>query len=79
MKEKTIAGAALDVYEKEPPPADLPLFGLENIITTPHMAAMTDLAMANTAMDVCRGIIDALEGKRPKFLANPEVWEKRRC
>jgi hypothetical protein len=30
------------------------------------------------ARDASRGILDALEGKRPEFLANPEVWEKRR-
>jgi len=78
LLEKRIAGAALDVFEKEPPPADLPFFGLENVMVTPHMAAMTDLALINMAVDVSRGILDALEGKRPEFLANPEVWEKRR-
>lgn len=78
LKEKKIAGAALDVYEKEPPPADLPFFTLENVIVTPHLAAMTDLALINMAVDVSRGILDALDGKRPEFLANPEVWEKRR-
>lgn len=78
LKEKKIAGAALDVFEKEPPPADLPFFGLDNVIVTPHMAAMTDLALINMAVDVSRGILDALEGKKPEFLANPEVWEKRR-
>lgn len=78
LKEKKIAGAALDVFEKEPPPADLPFFGLENVMVTPHMAAMTDLALVNMAVDVSRGILDALAGKKPEFLANPEVWEKRR-
>jgi D-3-phosphoglycerate dehydrogenase len=78
LQEKRIAGAALDVFEKEPPPADLPFFGLENVMVTPHMAAMTDLALVNMAVDVSRGILDALEGRKPEFLANPEVWEKRR-
>jgi len=78
LKEEKIAGAALDVFEKEPPPADLPFFGLDNVIVTPHMAAMTDLALINMAVDVSRGILDALDGKQPEFLANPEVWEKRR-
>lgn len=79
LKEKRIAGAALDVFEKEPPPADLPFFGLENVMVTPHMAAMTDLALVNMAVDVSRGILEALEGKKPEFLANPEVWDKRRA
>jgi D-3-phosphoglycerate dehydrogenase len=78
LKEKKIAGAALDVFEKEPPPADLPFFSLENVMVTPHMAAMTDLALINMARDASRGILDALDGKKPEFLANPEVWEKRR-
>ncbi len=78
LREGRIAGAALDVFEQEPPPADLPFFGLENVMVTPHMAAMTDLALVNMAVDVSRGILEALEGKRPEFLCNPEVWEKRR-
>ena len=78
LKEKRIAGAALDVFEQEPPPADLPFFSLENVMVTPHMAAMTDLALVNMAVDVSRGILEALEGKRPEFLCNPEVWEHRR-
>ncbi|MCU0532206.1 MAG: D-glycerate dehydrogenase, partial [Syntrophales bacterium] len=78
LREGKIAGAALDVFEQEPPPADLPFFGLENVLVTPHMAAMTDLALVNMAVDVSRGILEALEGKRPEFLCNPEVWEKRR-
>ncbi|HQL90705.1 MAG TPA: hydroxyacid dehydrogenase [Syntrophales bacterium] len=78
LREGRIAGAALDVFEQEPPPADLPFFGLENVLVTPHMAAMTDLALVNMAVDVSRGILEALEGKRPEFLCNPEVWDKRR-
>lgn len=78
LRNGQIAGAALDVFEKEPPPADCQFFGLENVLVTPHMAAMTDLGLLNMAVDVSAGIIAALEGKRPEFLANPDVWEKRR-
>ena len=78
LREGKIAGAALDVSAQEPPPAALPFFELENVLVTPHMAAMTDLALVNMAVDVSRGILEALEGKRPEFLCNPEVWEKRR-
>lgn len=79
LKEKMIAGAALDVFEQEPPPTNLPFFGLDNVMVTPHMAAMTDMALVNMAVDVSRGIMEALEGKRPEFLCNPEVWDKRRA
>ena len=74
LESGVIAGAALDVFEDEPPSADLPFFALENVLLTPHMAAMTDLALVNMAFDVARGIIDVLEERRPQFPANPEVW-----
>ena len=44
LKEKKIAGAAIDVYQTEPPPKDHPLFGLENVVLTPHLGASTDEA-----------------------------------
>jgi D-3-phosphoglycerate dehydrogenase len=78
LKCRNIAGAALDVFENEPPPLDCQFFGLDNVLVTPHMASITDLGLINMALDVSTGIIDALEGKKPKFLANPEVWERRR-
>ena len=78
LEDKKIAGAALDVYEKEPPATDHPFLGLENTIATPHMAAMTDRSLTNVAVDVCKGVLDALEGEKPKFIANPTVWENRR-
>lgn len=78
LTEKRIAGAALDVFETEPPVPDLPILRLENILVTPHMAAMTDEALTNMAVDASQGIIDALQGNKPVFLANPEVWDKRR-
>jgi phosphoglycerate dehydrogenase-like enzyme len=42
LLKKKIAGAALDVFSKEPLPADSPLWGLENLLITPHTAALTD-------------------------------------
>lgn len=78
LKDKRIAGAALDVFEQEPPPRDLPFFGLDNVLVTPHMAAMTDLALVNMAIDVADGILDALEGRRPQYVANPEVLSQLR-
>jgi D-3-phosphoglycerate dehydrogenase len=75
LKEGRLAGAALDVFEREPPGKDMPLFELDNVLLTPHMAAMSDLALINMATDVSQGILDVLEGRRPQYLANPEVWE----
>jgi D-2-hydroxyacid dehydrogenase (NADP+) len=42
LRERTIAGAALDVFSKEPLAADSPLWDLENLVITPHTAAVTD-------------------------------------
>jgi len=50
-------------------------FGFENVLVTPHMAAMTDLALVNMATDVAGGILDVLEGRRPRYLANPQIWK----
>jgi len=74
LKDGTIAGAALDVFEEEPPSIDNPLFSLDNVLVTPHMAAMTDLALVNMAVDVANGIIEVLQNKKPQYLANPDVW-----
>ncbi|MCL6610218.1 MAG: hydroxyacid dehydrogenase [Peptococcaceae bacterium] len=73
LKEGRLAGAALDVFEEEPPAKDMKLFELDNVLLTPHMAAMTDLALQNMAVDVANGILDVLENRNPKYLVNPEV------
>lgn len=78
LKDGKLAGAALDVYEKEPPDPDLPFFGLENVVLTPHSAAMTDLALVNMAVDASEGILDVLEGRMPKYLVNKEVLRNAR-
>ena len=78
LKDGKLAGAALDVYEKEPPNPDLPFFGLENVVLTPHIAAMTDLALINMAIDSAEGILDVLEGRMPKYLVNAEVLRNAR-
>ena len=61
LKEKKIAGAALDVYEKEPPPKDHPLFGLENAVLTPHLGASTDEAQTAVSVEACKAIVAYLQ------------------
>lgn len=73
LVQQRLAGAALDVYEKEPPEKNMPFFTLDNVLLTPHIAAMTDLALINMATDVAQGILDFFEGRRPKYPVNPEV------
>ena len=70
-----IAGAASDVYEKEPTPEDNPLFKLDNFIGTPHIAAHTEESMRRSSLMVAEDVVAVLlEGKQPKYLV-PE-WLK---
>jgi len=68
MREKRLAGAALDVYWPEPPKGDFPLLGLENVLLTPHLAARTYTALENMSW-VVRDVVEVLEGRKPKYPA----------
>ena len=58
-----VAGAALDVFEQEPPPKDHPLLGLEQVISVPHLGASTQEAQLNVAIEVAKQVADALLGR----------------
>ncbi len=68
LRAKRLAGAALDVYWPEPPLADFPLLGLENVLLTPHLAARTSTAMENMSW-VVKDVIAVLNGDAPQFPA----------
>jgi D-3-phosphoglycerate dehydrogenase len=61
LKQKKIAGAALDVYAVEPPPKDSPLFALENVVLTPHLGASTDEAQTAVSVEAVKAIIAYLD------------------
>jgi D-3-phosphoglycerate dehydrogenase len=74
LKNGWIAGAGLDVYEKEPPDPDNPLFKLENVILTPHIAYYTKEAIWRLEMSAVEEAIRILQGKMPKNLVNKEAF-----
>jgi len=71
LKEGKIAGAALDVFEHEPP-GKTPLVELDNFIGSPHIGGVTTEAIDRIGMTVARDIVAVLKGQAPKFLANKE-------
>ncbi|MCS7136071.1 MAG: C-terminal binding protein [Nitrososphaerota archaeon] len=73
LKDGWIAGAALDVYEKEPPDRDNPLFRLDNVVLTPHIAWYTEEALKRLKRSVAEEAIRILNGMPPKSLVNKDV------
>ena len=69
-----IAGAGLDVWEDEPPPAYHPLLKFDNVLVSPHTAGITRQSRHNIAKIAAEQMLDILDGKRPPRLLNPEVW-----
>ncbi len=71
LKSGKVAGAALDVYPTEPPPADDPLIGLPNVVHTPHLAASTEDAQIVVAVDAAKLIVEALATGKYNNVINP--------
>jgi D-3-phosphoglycerate dehydrogenase len=70
-----LAGAALDVLENEPPKPDHPLVGLENVLITPHSAALTEEAMSRMGMTAAEDIVRVLRGKTAIHVANQSALD----
>lgn len=77
LQQGGIAGAGLDVLEQDPPPHDHPFFQLENVLITPHSAALTEEAMVRMATEVAQDVIRVLEGKEPLHPANAPRRSRR--
>jgi phosphoglycerate dehydrogenase-like enzyme len=73
---RRIAGAALDVYEREPLPLGHPLLALDNVILTPHWSASTTDVFAATSRAMTAGMLRAAQGKVPENVVNREVLER---
>ncbi|MCD6574123.1 phosphoglycerate dehydrogenase [Candidatus Aerophobetes bacterium] len=70
LKEKKIAGAALDVFTREPLPSDSPWLSLGNVILTPHIAADTKEAAGGMDLICAENIIRVLRGEKPLYAVN---------
>ena len=68
-----IAGAALDVFDTQPLPPDSPLWGMPNVILTPHMAGITEDSMRRMGQTVAEETLRILAGGLPQNFCNPQV------
>jgi D-3-phosphoglycerate dehydrogenase len=75
LAAKKIAGAGIDVFEKEPAPVDHPLLKLSNCVVAPHMAGVTKESMGRMAVAAVENILSVLDGNpRKENAVNPEVF-----
>ncbi len=73
LTDGPLAAAALDVFEPEPPDVSHPIFKLDNCLTSPHAICMSKRAMHMSFKMMATDMAAVLEGRKPKFVANPEA------
>jgi D-3-phosphoglycerate dehydrogenase len=79
LREGKVGRAGLDVSEEEPLPSDSPLLGTDNVLLTGHSASSSIQSAAELRATTVQAVIDALAGRRPEFLANPDVLDRPNC
>lgn len=77
LNNKSIAFAALDVLEKEPPSLDNALLNMDNAIVTPHIGWYSKRAARMVGENAAKEVVRVLKGYLPEFLVNPEVIKTR--
>ena len=77
LRDGDIAGAGLDVFEREPLDPDSPLKGLENAVITPHIASASVETRTKMATTAATNLVSVLQGREPPNLVNPEVLKVR--
>lgn len=73
LKDGQIAGAALDVFEKEPLSSDSPLATMDNVILTSHSIAWTEELFRDMGRIDCEGALAVYRGEAPMHVVNPQV------
>jgi D-3-phosphoglycerate dehydrogenase len=76
LKEKWIAGAALDVMEKEPPDWNSSLLQLDNLIITPHISFYSEESYVELKKKAAKAVLLVMKGELPPALVNPQAVEK---
>jgi phosphoglycerate dehydrogenase-like enzyme len=78
LRARKIAGAGLDVFEREPMAAGHPLAELDNVILTAHRIAKSEECSRDTSLSACRGVLAVYRNEAPRYTANPEVLDHPR-
>ncbi len=73
LSERRIGGAGLDVFSQEPVPKEDPLLNLENVILTPHSAALTRECVIRMAVEAAKCVVDLSYDREPRNVANRQV------
>jgi phosphoglycerate dehydrogenase-like enzyme len=76
LRAGRIAGAGLDVFEREPVDPANPLLGMDNVIVTPHALCWTDECFHAIATSGLQGVVEFSLGRRPAHIVNPEAWRR---
>ncbi len=77
LKNKKIAGAALDVFWEEPITKDSHWLKLDNVTLTSHIAGTTTEALTKSSFLLVQDINRLIDNKKPQFIVNPEILEKK--
>lgn len=78
LRNGTIAGAGIDVFEQEPPAPDNPLFQCPNIVLSPHVGGATEASRRRAALEAADAVLSTFASIQPKYVANPAAWDVRR-
>jgi phosphoglycerate dehydrogenase-like enzyme len=76
LAERRIRGAAMDVFEKEPPSKDEPLLKLDNVVLSPHTLCWTDECFLRMGESAIQSVLSVLSGEIPPHVVNREVLER---
>ena len=76
LRDKRIAGAAIDCFANEPLTAPPSFADLDNVLLAPHCIAWTDELFRDIGRAVCRGMLDLADGRVPKGVVNREVLDR---